>query len=209
VWPFSQFRTHQRYQAALESALQHFKKLHDSQNSKHWQIVPPSSTQPNHSRSQFSQSQPLNHHHHQFLNGLAPIDLSNVQVHRRKLDGSSVVRAISDLSIDPTRVDIDHFKAVLQTAEVRGIWDQLVDKAAVIQVIDPQTRIIKTDFRLGWPAKLSLGFSFIQNSLRDISLASFWLGFLRCYTRICKLSGTQVIPVLLTFLPLFSSPFFV
>ncbi|PLW41382.1 hypothetical protein PCASD_08884 [Puccinia coronata f. sp. avenae] len=144
--------THQRYQAALESALQHFKKLHDSQNSKHWQIVPPSSTQPNHSRSQFSQSQPLNHHHHQFLNGLAPIDLSNVQVHRRKLDGSSVVRAISDLSIDPTRVDIDHFKAVLQTAEVRGIWDQLVDKAAVIQVIDPQTRIIKTDFRLGWPA---------------------------------------------------------
>jgi len=35
---------------------------------------------------------------------------------------------------------------------VRGIWDKLVDKAAVIQVLDPQTRIVKTDFRLGWPA---------------------------------------------------------
>ncbi|WAQ81703.1 hypothetical protein PtA15_2A14 [Puccinia triticina] len=143
--------THQRYQAALDSALQHFKKLVDSHHSKHWQLVPPTSTQPNHSRSQFSQTQQANPHH-QFLNGLAPIDFSNVQVHRRKLDGSSVVRAICDLSIDPTRFDIDDFKAVLQTAEVRGVWDKLVDKATVIEVLDPQSRIVKTDFRLGWPA---------------------------------------------------------
>ncbi|EFP90647.2 uncharacterized protein PGTG_16673 [Puccinia graminis f. sp. tritici CRL 75-36-700-3] len=143
--------THQRYQAALDSALQHFKKLVDSHHSKHWQLVPPNSTQSNHSRSQFTQNQQANPHH-QFLNGLAPIDFSNVQVHRRKLDGSSVVRAICDLSIDPSRFDIDHFKAVLQTAEVRGIWDKLVDKATVIELLDPQTRIVKTDFRLGWPA---------------------------------------------------------
>ncbi|KAA1125021.1 hypothetical protein PGTUg99_000008 [Puccinia graminis f. sp. tritici] len=125
--------THQRYQAALDSALQHFKKLVDSHHSKHWQLVPPNSTQSNHSRSQFTQNQQANPHH-QFLNGLAPIDFSNVQVHRRKLDGSSVVRAICDLSIDPSRFDIDHFKAVLQTAEVRGIWDKLVDKATVIEL---------------------------------------------------------------------------
>ncbi|EGG03977.1 uncharacterized protein MELLADRAFT_108875 [Melampsora larici-populina 98AG31] len=39
---------------------------------------------------------------------------------------------------------------VLNPPKLRGMWDNLVDKAQGIEVFDSNTRIVKTDFRLGW-----------------------------------------------------------
>ncbi|KAH9823570.1 hypothetical protein DFH28DRAFT_1173297 [Melampsora americana] len=151
--------THQRYQVALNDALTEFKTLLSSSTSKHWKSIPstttttttttnPTTNQIN-SHSSFSESKP---NPREWLNGSGPIEVSNLQIHRKKSDGPMVIRAISDLWIDSTRLDLDDFKAILNTPEIRGSWDNLVDKAKVLEVLDSNTRIVKTDFRLGWPA---------------------------------------------------------
>ncbi|KAI8456997.1 hypothetical protein BY996DRAFT_4578948 [Phakopsora pachyrhizi] len=141
-------RTHRRYQKALDDALLEFKSLVNSPNSKHWDLISASGPQTSSSRNPDGQ----HHQTHQFLNGLSALDFTTVQVHRRKSKGGNVIRACCELEMDPDRIEVDDLRAVLQTAEIRALWDSLVDKATVIEIIDPQTRIVKTDFRLGWPA---------------------------------------------------------
>ncbi|EGG01175.1 uncharacterized protein MELLADRAFT_111233 [Melampsora larici-populina 98AG31] len=141
-------KTHQRYQDALNQALTEFKSLLSSNQSKHWKPIPPTATQLN-SHTPFSESKP---NPREFLNGIGPLDFANVQIHRKKSDGQIVVRAISDLWIDQSKLDIDDFKSILNIPEIRGVWDNLVDQAKVLEVLDSNTRIVKTDFRLGWPA---------------------------------------------------------
>lgn len=43
--------------------------------------------------------------------------------------------------------------AVLATPELRKEYDPIVQDGRVIEMFDPETRISRIDFGLGWPAK--------------------------------------------------------
>ncbi|GAA5880465.1 hypothetical protein JCM3774_005201 [Rhodotorula dairenensis] len=89
-----------------------------------------------------------------FVHGLAPLDPSQVRVHRKAdpTRNADIVRAVAEVACDPSTFNLDAVRAVLSTPEVRPQWDKLVDGSTGLALIDPLTRITKTDYRLGWPA---------------------------------------------------------
>ncbi|GAA5885767.1 hypothetical protein JCM6882_007558 [Rhodosporidiobolus microsporus] len=90
--------------------------------------------------------------------GLSPLAPSSVTVHRRtdKERGCDGFRAVAEVALDPAvgRAEevVERARAVLATGEVRGLWDKLVEQQTTLELLDPHTRIVKTDYRLGWPA---------------------------------------------------------
>jgi hypothetical protein len=48
---------------------------------------------------------------------------------------------------------LDPWKAVLMTPELRKEWDPAVEGAHLLELFDSTTRISKTNFTIGWPAK--------------------------------------------------------
>ena len=48
---------------------------------------------------------------------------------------------------------LDAWKAVITTPELRQEWDPAVEGAHLVEMFDHRTRISKTQFTLGWPAK--------------------------------------------------------
>ncbi|GAA6027757.1 hypothetical protein JCM8097_008019 [Rhodosporidiobolus ruineniae] len=89
--------------------------------------------------------------------GLGPLPPQLVRVHR-KADkdraGCEIVRAVAEVAIEEGRADeiVERARAVLGTGEVRALWDKLVEQQTTLELLDSQTRIVKTDYRLGWPA---------------------------------------------------------
>ncbi|GAA5822101.1 hypothetical protein JCM10212_005649 [Sporobolomyces blumeae] len=68
---------------------------------------------------------------------------------------SDVFRAVAQVSIAPTVDDrevLERFRVALRTSELRPVWDKLVEHASTLEIVDPSTRVTKTDYRLGWPA---------------------------------------------------------
>ncbi|CAE6470350.1 unnamed protein product [Rhizoctonia solani] len=47
---------------------------------------------------------------------------------------------------------IDEWRAVFSSPELRKEWDVMTDKVQVLEVLDSATRVVKTDYALGWPA---------------------------------------------------------
>ncbi|PWN19974.1 hypothetical protein BCV69DRAFT_271192 [Microstroma glucosiphilum] len=85
-------------------------------------------------------------------------DPSSVKVHRRSGGkavglpaGVDVYRAVVEVPYEGSP-DLDPFRSALTTPEARTKWDRMVDEAETIEMLDPQTRITKTNFKLGWPA---------------------------------------------------------
>ncbi|KZT53400.1 hypothetical protein CALCODRAFT_501144 [Calocera cornea HHB12733] len=79
--------------------------------------------------------------------------LSDVAVHRRQGKDGEVYRAMLDVFTDDgALLDPDNWKAILQTPELRKSWDPIVDGSHLVELLDPDTRISKTEFKLGWPA---------------------------------------------------------
>ena len=80
-------------------------------------------------------------------------ELSDVIVHRKSSKDGDVLRAVLDISLDGSVPGIDSWKAVLATPEMRKEYDPSVQDGRIIEMFDPETRIQKIDFALGWPAK--------------------------------------------------------
>jgi hypothetical protein len=81
-------------------------------------------------------------------------DLSDVIVHRRSSKSEDTVyRVVLDVPAADDTIPFDVWKSVLATPELRQEWDPAVDGAALLEMLDPTTRISKTNFTLGWPAK--------------------------------------------------------
>jgi hypothetical protein len=55
----------------------------------------------------------------ELLNGIGAVESSGVHVHRRAEKGADVVRAVTEVPVGEC-VDLESFKAVLQTPEVRS-----------------------------------------------------------------------------------------
>jgi hypothetical protein len=75
-------------------------------------------------------------------------ELSDVILHRKP--GTDVYRVILEGEEFPS---LEPCKVVLATPELRQVWDPAVEEARLVEMFDCETRICKTKFTLGWPAK--------------------------------------------------------
>ena len=92
---------------------------------------------------------------------LSPEDNAEVIIHRKTHSNGDIMRAVLDLPVGEkgnTPMDMQTWKAVLSTPEMRREWDSAVEAAHLVEMFDPTTRIAKTNFTLGWPAKFVLFF---------------------------------------------------
>ncbi|KAM0787368.1 hypothetical protein ACM66B_003454 [Microbotryomycetes sp. NB124-2] len=155
-----------QYQSCLNTGLGHFRSLLATQASRQWRSLPSSTSSvaqqqlssatkdvpvtPNSSVATAAAQQATTS---AIKHGIGSVDPSQVKVHKRsdKTAAPDVVRATLELQVADT-FDLDSFKAVLQAPELRSAWDKTVESASTIELIDSQTRIAKTDYRLGWPA---------------------------------------------------------
>lgn len=81
-------------------------------------------------------------------------ELTDVVVHRKTTkSGENVYRVVLDVPITDQSAPLDAWKAVITTPELRQEWDPAVESAQLVEMFDRQTRISKTNFTLGWPAK--------------------------------------------------------
>lgn len=88
-------------------------------------------------------------------------EVSDVIVHRRvSKDGPGEVhRAVLDVTLGDDDVEslrlsqLNAWRAVLSTPEMRKEYDSAVQDGQILEMFDAETRISKLDFALGWPAK--------------------------------------------------------
>ncbi|KAH7098587.1 hypothetical protein BKA62DRAFT_712797 [Auriculariales sp. MPI-PUGE-AT-0066] len=85
-------------------------------------------------------------------NGNAPRDPSDAAIHRRPSKRGDVYRVVLDVDSDTTLANLDAWRAILATPELRKEWDPAVESARLVELFDLETRIAKTNFTLGWPA---------------------------------------------------------
>ena len=134
------YRLRQSWYNALSEAESHFRKLLSSSSSREWKRV-----------STTVETSPI-------IKGKARApaspELSDVIVHRKAgKSGDQIYRAVLDISTGDDPVSVESWKAVLSTPELREVWDPAVEAAHLVEMFDPMTRVSKTNFTLGWPAK--------------------------------------------------------
>lgn len=80
---------------------------------------------------------------------------NDVVVHRylTRKSGDEIYRLVLDVPNADDSVSLDYWKAVLTTPELRQEWDPAVIDAHLVEQFDITTRVCKTNFTLGWPAK--------------------------------------------------------
>ena len=80
--------------------------------------------------------------------------MTDVVVHRKTTkSGENVYRVVLDVPATDEAAVLDAWKAVITTPELRQDWDPAVEGAHLVEMFDHRTRISKTQFTLGWPAK--------------------------------------------------------
>lgn len=81
-------------------------------------------------------------------------EIADVIVHRNSTQaGDDVYRLVLDVPTGDEQVSLEPWRAVLTTPELRQEWDPSVDEAHLLEMFDHDTRISKTNYTLGWPAK--------------------------------------------------------
>ena len=140
-------RLHESWLAALDQAQTHFKSLLTGSSSTEWKRV----TVPGPSSSIDSQSSSSAQLPHVKLSRPR---VSDVSVHRRTTKTGDVLRVSLEIPAEDTLESIDAWKAVLTTPEMRKEWDPTVESSSIVEtVFGPETRLARTEFSLGWPAK--------------------------------------------------------
>lgn len=75
-------------------------------------------------------------------------------VHRKSSkSGEDVYRMVLEVPSGEEIVSLEPWKSVLTTPELRQEWDPAVEDAHLLETFDRSTRISKTNYTLGWPAK--------------------------------------------------------
>jgi len=80
-------------------------------------------------------------------------DVEGVLVHKKSTKGGELYRVMVDIPATEDVADLEVWKTVLSTPELRREWDPSVEESNTLEMFDPFTRIVKTKFSLGWPAK--------------------------------------------------------
>ncbi|KAG8940021.1 hypothetical protein FRC00_013326, partial [Tulasnella sp. 408] len=148
-----QTRLHESWLAALKLAQDRFRSLLSGNDAaSNWKRVPVPSSSADNIPGAIAAG----------VNGLAAGSaakgkhrprVSDVVMHRRTVKGDDVVRVVLEIPADDGLASLDAWKAVLATPELRKEWDPTVESSSIVETcFDPDTRISKTDFTLGWPA---------------------------------------------------------
>jgi len=132
----------QSWHAALNDAETYFRSLITSPSSVEWKRISASSSNSPITKGKTRAS-------------VLP-DLSDVVVHRKTGAGDDIYRVVLDIPIGETFMSLDPWKAVLATPELRAEWDPAVEVSHFVEIFDQRSRICKTNFGLGWPAKCVL-----------------------------------------------------
>ncbi|KAL0954042.1 hypothetical protein HGRIS_005195 [Hohenbuehelia grisea] len=124
---------------ALNDAEAHFRRLLTSTNTNEWKRIA-NSTDINATRK-----------------GKARIssvpELADVLVYRKaNKSGEDAYRVVLDVPLGDDDASLEPWKTVLTTAELRQEWDPAVEEAHLVELVDQNTRVCKTNFTLGWPA---------------------------------------------------------
>ncbi|KAF8273143.1 hypothetical protein EI94DRAFT_1769431 [Lactarius quietus] len=129
----------QAWYNALNDAQSSFRRFLTSSSSSEWKRVPlPRESISLNSKGKGRSSVP---------------ELSDVIVHRKSTKSEDTVyRVILDVPAADDTIPFDAWKSILATPELRQEWDPAVDGAVLLEMLDPTTRISKTNFTLGWPA---------------------------------------------------------
>lgn len=134
------FRLRQSWYNALSEAEAHFRQLLSSNSSRDWKRVSTSAETPAAVKGK--------------ARALTTPEVTDVIVHRKAgKSGDSIYRAVLDIPTGDEQVSLESWKAVLSTPELRQVWDPAVETAHLVEMFDPMTRVSKTNFTLGWPAK--------------------------------------------------------
>lgn len=132
-------RLHQSWYDALNEAELHFRRLLASSTLPEWKRVANTSGSSSTKGKARTSAIP---------------ELGDVVVHRKATKaGDDVYRIVLDVPTGEEAVTLEPWKAVLTTPELRKEWDPAVEDAHLVEVFDHTTRISKTNFTLGWPAK--------------------------------------------------------
>ncbi|KAG7092558.1 hypothetical protein E1B28_008907 [Marasmius oreades] len=80
-------------------------------------------------------------------------EVTDVVVHRNSTQSrEDTYRLVLEVPAGEDLVSLEPWRAVLSTPELRQEWDPAVIDAHLMETFDYETRIIKTNFTLGWPA---------------------------------------------------------
>ncbi|KAL1703420.1 hypothetical protein EV121DRAFT_292338 [Schizophyllum commune] len=80
-------------------------------------------------------------------------EVEDVVVHRNSASsGDDIFRLVLDIPAAEETSSLRAWHAVLSTPELRQEWDPAVDDAHIVELLDDRTRVVKTNFTLGWPA---------------------------------------------------------
>lgn len=88
---------------------------------------------------------------------------------------------VLEVSTGEEQVSLEPWKAVLTTAELQQEWDPAVEDAHLVEMFDQNTRISKTNYSLGWPAKyVSMSFLnvFTHNFPQPTGFCYYFTGIL-------------------------------
>jgi hypothetical protein len=132
-------RLRQSWYNALSDAESHFRQLLTSSVPSDWRRISAATDSPNKKGKSRLSTVP---------------ELADVIVHRHTgKGGDDVYRMLLDVAVTDDGVSLEPWKAVLTTPELRQEWDPAVEEAHLLEMFDHKTRISKTNFTLGWPAK--------------------------------------------------------
>jgi hypothetical protein len=133
-------RLRETWEDALNSSEVTFRQLLTSHSSSEWKHISLASDSPSPGKGKARVS--------------PTPELTDVVVHRKATkSGENVYRVVLDVSITDQSASLDAWKAVITTPELRQEWDPAVESAHLVEMFDRHTRISKTNFTLGWPAK--------------------------------------------------------
>lgn len=138
-------RLRDSWYGALETAQNDFRQLLTSHSSPEWRRINDSHHATNGKGKGRASSTP---------------QPSNVVLHRKVIKTGTVYRAVLDVPLGENGIpSLDACKAVLTTPELRQEWDPAVEAAHLVELCDQVTRIVKTNFTLGWPARYAAYYS--------------------------------------------------
>lgn len=141
------YRLRQSWVSALSAAEVQFRSLLVSPNSSGWKKVPPQAVSNGLPNSPTSKNGALK--------GKSRVSWSpeNMVMHRKQMKDGDVIRVVLDIPSDSPVADLDKWRAVLATPDVRPEWDPSVENSNLVEMFDWNTRITRTSYTLGWPAK--------------------------------------------------------
>jgi len=76
-----------------------------------------------------------------------------VVIHRQQTKRVDIMRVVLDVSLEGPLADLERWRAVICTPEIRSDWDPAVEGSSLVEMFDWNTRITRTNYALGWPAK--------------------------------------------------------